>query len=222
MEQKFHVKWVQSEKLPQVIDRRKNKVCSEMSTLATTICYSELKRVRKKNSREGRVARRALCFLAFCFWGFRARAMKKKTSGEAIENPAGRVESATPVSPGKSVAAKKKLHREKWMEAAEVHQEIAGIVKASAAEIAQVLIDRALDGDAAAAKYLFEFARIFPTEGETNTHAKEEDSLAKTLMHRLNLPEEPIKIDDDEDGNVGASRDAASRVESVEEQKTEG
>ncbi len=146
--------------------------------------------------------------------------MKKKTIGEAIESPAGRTEGANPESPRKIAATKKKAHREKQMEAAEVHQEIAGIVKASAAEIAQVLIDRALDGDAAAAKYLFEFARIFPTEGETNAHAKEEDSLAKTLMHRLHLPEEPIKIDDDEDGNVDTSRDAASRVESVEEQKT--
>lgn len=106
-------------------------------------------------------------------------------------------------SPRTKPAPKKRTSRkDKLTEAAEVHHRIAGVVKAEAGKIAQALIDRALNGDAAAAKYLFEFAGIFPTVGESNAEAKEEDSLAKTLMHRLNLPEEPIKLDEDEDGNT--------------------
>jgi hypothetical protein len=107
-------------------------------------------------------------------------------------------------APGKTAeqsVPKKRTSKTKQVNAAQVYEQIAETVREQAPEIAQALIDRALNGDPAAAKYLFELARIFPSSDETNAGAKEEESLAKTLMHRLNLPEEPIKMDED-DGKV--------------------
>ena len=148
---------------------------------------------------------------------------------EPVGNPCDRDASVDAESAEKNIAPKKRQSRSKTgsktrtkrMDAAKVHEQIAGVVKASAADIAEALIERALDGDTPAAKYLFEFAQIFPTADQTNAEAKEEDSLAKTLMHRLNLPDEPIKIDDDEDGKASASAttDLAPGSGSAEDEK---
>ena len=105
---------------------------------------------------------------------------------------------------GRETATKKRASKAKGSDASQVYERIAAIVRAAATEIAQALIDRARNGDPAAAKYLFDLASIFPSAGDTDAGEKEEDSLAKTLMHRLNLPEEPIKIDEDEDAKPGA------------------
>jgi hypothetical protein len=137
------------------------------------------------------------------------RMTKKKPESEADNTGATQTENAKPESGARSPAAKKRVSREKKMDAAQVHEQIAAIVRAEAEEIAQALIERAIHGDPAAARYLFEFARIFPTADETNAEAKEEDSLAKTLMHRLNLPEEPIQIDEDEDGKAAIAKNQA-------------
>jgi hypothetical protein len=129
--------------------------------------------------------------------------IKKKVADETVSTNSDRMESAQPEGVKKNTVARKRTTKEKTREklndAAQVHEQIAATIKGAASAIAQGLIDRAVGGDPAAAKYLFEFARIFPTTDETNAGTKEEDSLAKTLMHRLNLPEEPIKIDEDED-----------------------
>jgi hypothetical protein len=103
---------------------------------------------------------------------------------------------------GNSVA-KKRVSKAKGAAAAQVYERIAAIVRAAATEIAQALIDRARNGDPAAAKYLFDLAAIFPSANDPDAGDKEEDSLAKTLMHRLNLPEEPIKMDEEEDATPG-------------------
>jgi hypothetical protein len=64
---------------------------------------------------------------------------------------------------------------------------------------------------------------FFPATAVGYAWVMDEDSLAKTLMHRLNLPEEPIKIDQDEDGKFEATEldgDVATKSES-QDQKAE-
>lgn len=187
-----------------------------MSTLARAICYSEPKSEKKLTLMRARLATRPLFFYLSSLGDFGRVAMTKKKTAEAAaetidnagiataDNVAAQVvtenvATQTTTKTATKTTTRRKARKEKQMDAAQVHAQIAGIVKGSATKIAQALIDRALNGDAPAAKYLFEFARIFPAADDTNADAKEEDSLAKTLMHRLNLPEEPIKLDDDED-----------------------
>jgi hypothetical protein len=102
---------------------------------------------------------------------------------------------------GKTTAKKsggKRASRKKQLDAARVREEIAGMVKAGAKQIAGAMIDQAiLNGELAPAKYLFEVASIYPPSTDGSQSSKEEDSLAKTLMERLNLPDEPIARDED-------------------------
>ena len=73
-------------------------------------------------------------------------------------------------------------------------------------------------------KYLFEMAEIYPASTDGSHASAEEDSLAKTLLHRLNLPEEPIARDEEDEpesaerpvAEVGTARGAESEGESTD------
>jgi hypothetical protein len=99
----------------------------------------------------------------------------------------------------KTAKKKSSSKRTKEMNPVEVRKEIAQMVDLEATDMAQAVIDVGLKGQLATVKYLFEVAKIFPPATDGSESTSEEDSLAKTLLHRLNLPEEPIKPEDDDE-----------------------
>ena len=68
-----------------------------------------------------------------------------------------------------------------------------------AAVMVQAVIDEGKKGQLATVKYLLEMAEIYPAATDGSQATVEEDSLAKTLLHRLNLPEEPIARDEEDE-----------------------
>lgn len=105
---------------------------------------------------------------------------------------------------GKSKAKKPEKEKEqvsdgKPLDAAQVRERIAGMVRAKAMKLATAVVDHATEkGDLAPAKYFLEMAKIFPVpEGGEETN---QDSVARKLMQALGIPEEPIS--EDGDGNV--------------------
>ena len=103
-----------------------------------------------------------------------------------------------------NVAAKKASKKKrspkpkKEPNSAEVRKNISAMVKTDAEEMAQAVIEEGKKGQLAPVKYLFELCRIFPPSTDGNETTKEEDSLAKTLLNRLDLPDEPIVRDEDD------------------------
>jgi hypothetical protein len=115
----------------------------------------------------------------------------------------------------KGKAAKKKTatkKNQKQLDPAEVRQEIAGIVKSGAKEITEAVIVHAMQGELAPAKYLLEMAGVYPPVTDGSMSSSDEDCLAKTLLHRLNLPEEPIKQDEDDEPVVIPARSSGSEA----------
>jgi hypothetical protein len=82
--------------------------------------------------------------------------------------------------------------------------------------IAQAVINGGKRGELATVKYLFEVAEIFPGVNDGNETTAEEESLARTLLKRLNIPDEPIKLDDEEEPGAAASSVSPSTNEPAE------
>ena len=57
----------------------------------------------------------------------------------------------------------------------------------------------------ATVKYLFEVAAIYPPQADQDSATADEDCFAKTLLHRLNIPDEPIRHEEDEEPKAAAS-----------------
>lgn len=86
---------------------------------------------------------------------------------------------------------------------AEVRKDISKVVQSGAKRILKAVMEQAGTGQLAPAKYLFEVAGIYPALTDGTFATEDEDCLAKTLMNRLNLPDKPIPLDDeDEMGNT--------------------
>ncbi|HTS37817.1 MAG TPA: hypothetical protein VMH04_19235 [Candidatus Solibacter sp.] len=93
----------------------------------------------------------------------------------------------------KDTAAKKEMNP------AEVRRDISQIVMEGAVAMAQAVVDEAKKGQLVPTKYLLELAGVFPANTDGSVATDEEDCLAKTLLQRLNLPTEPVKLDEDDD-----------------------
>lgn len=140
---------------------------------------------KKKESSRGRATRRALSFLAEGFFGRGVGAMiKKKAKVKTVAKKAGKKKGA------------RKMGKEP--NPAEVRKEISLMVESEAAVIAQAMIDEGKKGQVATGKYLFEFASIYPAATDGSQTTPQEDCLAKTLMNRLGLPEEPVKREEED------------------------
>jgi hypothetical protein len=85
--------------------------------------------------------------------------------------------------------AKKKsaTKKKKQVDAAQVREDLAGIVKSEAKSITEAVMDQAMHGELAPAKYLLELAGVYPPANEGEQATEEEDCLAKTLLDRLNI-----------------------------------
>jgi hypothetical protein len=86
---------------------------------------------------------------------------------------------------------------EKELDPAEVRKDISQMVKVDARNMTEAVIDEGLKGQLATVKFLLEMAGVYPPATEMTEPTENEESLAKTLLRRLNLPEEPIQRDDD-------------------------
>jgi hypothetical protein len=83
--------------------------------------------------------------------------------------------------------------------AEDVRKKVTRLVKSQARKMAQAVIGRGMAGDVAPVKYLFEVSGVFPPLAQGTEGSPREDSLAETLLHRLNIPIEPVKTDDDDE-----------------------
>lgn len=106
-------------------------------------------------------------------------------------------------------AGKKKNAKKKTLDPAEVRKAIAQMVDWEAAVMVKAVIDEGKKGQLATVKYLLEMAEIYPASTDGSLGSADEDSLAKTLLHRLNLPEEPI-VRDEGDEPESAEKAVAS------------
>ncbi len=108
-------------------------------------------------------------------------------------------------------AGKKKRSKKikKELNPAEVRKDISQMVKSEAKEMAEAVIGEGKKGQLATVRYLFEMAKIFPEATDGSQASAEEDCLARTLLNRLDLPDEPIARDEEDEPKVST---AAARM----------
>ena len=100
----------------------------------------------------------------------------------------------------KKPATKRSAPR-KQADPAKVRQEIAGIVKSKAKGITAAVVDKAMHGELAPAKYLLEMAGVYPLETEKTETTPEEDCLAKTLLSRIEAAKATTEGNTEDDGD---------------------
>jgi hypothetical protein len=86
---------------------------------------------------------------------------------------------------------------------AEVLKDIAQMVDSEAAMMTRAVIDEGKKGQLATVKYLFEMASIYPQA------TADEECLAKTLLRRLDMPDEPVVRDEEDPPKVASSVEKA-------------
>jgi hypothetical protein len=98
-------------------------------------------------------------------------------------------------------SAKKKSggKSKKQLNPAEVRKELVQMVGAEATLMTQAVIDEGKKGQLATVKYLLEMAAIYPASTDGSNATENEDCLARTLLNRLDLPDEPIARDEEDE-----------------------
>ena len=117
----------------------------------------------------------------------------------------------------KKKAVKKELNPE------QVLKDISALVEAQAQELTEAVIGEGMKGQVSPVKYLFEMAHIYPQPADASLTNKDEDSLAETLLDRLNIPKTPVVHDElqkEEDEDLLVIKPAES-AGSNEEEKNE-
>jgi len=95
---------------------------------------------------------------------------------------------------------------------ADVRKTVSTMVKSKALAMAEAVIGGNEKGEVpkdlllATVKYLFEVAAIYPPQADQDAATADEDCLAKTLLHRLNIPDEPIRRDEDEEAAASEAK----------------
>jgi hypothetical protein len=117
----------------------------------------------------------------------------------------------------------KRSTAKKQLDAAKVREDIAGIVKAGAKGITKAVMLQATQGQLAPAKYLLEMAGVYPLSTDGSQTSKDEDSLAETLLDRLNIPKHPVVHDElqKEEGEVMVMQPKKEAAEDAEESSEE-
>src|SRR5579863_1623552 len=145
--------------------------------------------------------------------------------------------SGTEAKAEKSAKEKKSKPSPKETNSADVRKTVSTMVKSKALAMAEAVIGENEEGEVpkdlllATVKYLFEVAAIYPPQADQDAASADEDCLAKTLLHRLNIPDEPIRRDEDEEpkaagseakGDTRAKRGDAEKNAGVSEGGEEG
>ena len=124
---------------------------------------------------------------------------------------------------GKPKSKKTSRKGKKDFNPAEVRKDIAQMVDSQAVTMAQAVIDEGKKGQLATVKYLFEVAEIYPPSTDGSHATTNDDSLAQTLMRRLNLPDEPVGRDEEDAPKAASSaKEPAAKSESENAQKDAG
>jgi len=127
---------------------------------------------------------------------------KKKANSKAAEK--------------KTAKKSKKKTVKKDLNPQQVLKDISALVEAEAEELAAAVIGEGKKGQLSPVKFLFEMAHIFPPTGDESTPTEDEESLAKTLLNRLNIPLEPVVHDllqKEEDEDVMTIEPVQEKVE---------
>ena len=102
-------------------------------------------------------------------------------------------------------AAKRSSRKgKKEMNPAEVRKNIAQMVGSEATTMARAVIDVGKQGQLATVKYLFEMAQIYPEATDGSYTTVDEDCLAKTLLRRLDIPDDPIARDEEDESKAAS------------------
>jgi len=89
---------------------------------------------------------------------------------------------------------------------ADVRKDIAKIVKSGAKKITKAVMEQAMTGQLAPAKFLFEVAAIYPTSTDGSEATTDEECLAKTLLDRLEIPDKPVGRDEEDEPASSAAK----------------
>src|SRR5215469_13772265 len=108
----------------------------------------------------------------------------------------------------------------------QVLEDISAVVEAQAQELLDAVIGEGMKGQVSPVKYLFEMAHIYPQAPEPVAPSKDEECLAETLLHRLNLPKTPVVHDElqkeeDEESAGGQLKNEAQSEEKSDEEEQE-
>jgi hypothetical protein len=122
----------------------------------------------------------------------------------------------------KSAGGNKRTRRKKNLSSESVRDDISKLVKSHAEKMAEAVIEEGEKGQLAPVKYLFEMAHIFPPPADGSESTSEEDSLAKTLLDRLNVPDKPLVHDEEDDEIVVIPVKPAERSEVGEDEESAG
>jgi hypothetical protein len=120
----------------------------------------------------------------------------------------------------KSAGSNKRTRRKKGLNPESVREGISKLVKSHAEKMTEAVIEEGEKGQLAPVKYLFEMAHIFPPPADGSESTSEEDSLAKTLLDRLNVPDKPVVHDEEDDEIEVISTKPAEQSETAEGQET--
>jgi hypothetical protein len=88
---------------------------------------------------------------------------------------------------------------------ASVRKDIAQMVASEATTMAQAVIDEGKKGQLATVKYLFEVAEIYPASTDGSFATTDEDCLARTLLNRMDVPDEPVARDEEDEPKAATS-----------------
>jgi hypothetical protein len=128
----------------------------------------------------------------------------------------------------KSTKEKNSKQGTKETNSADVRKTVSTMVKSKALAMAEAVIGGNEKGDVpkdlllATVKYLFEVAAIYPPQSDQDAATADEDCLAKTLLHRLNIPDEPIRGNEEEEAVASVEKTSAKPAEGESEDKDAG
>jgi len=97
---------------------------------------------------------------------------------------------------------KKSTKSKKAKSPAEVRQDISKLVSENAMELAKAVVGEGKKGQLAPTKYLLELAGVFPVSADGSAPTEHEESLAETLLRKLNVPTKPVKLNDEDEDEV--------------------
>lgn len=132
--------------------------------------------------------------------------IKKKAKGKTAKTKKAKKKGGTP-------------RVKKQANPAEVRNDIAKIVKSGAKKITKAVMDQAMTGQLAPAKYLFEVAGVYPAATDGSQATADEECFAKSLLDRLNIPDKPIALDE-EDEPVKKSNPSVSTAAGEDEKES--
>ena len=115
---------------------------------------------------------------------------------------------------------RKQTGKKKHVDPARVREEIASLVKCSARDIAEAVMDLAKHGELAPAKFLLEMAGVYPPSTDGSQATQDEECLAKTLLDRLNIPDKPVVHDQQNAEDEGDSEEMGEAEEGKGEEES--